>query len=227
MPGGKPRQTGPWVLCVPSGAALLCALIALVASGLCDGVLSSLGLGRTACGLWAAAAAGASTLNLPLGASGVLLNPGGTILPLAFACFLWRLQPRGRRAALRVGVAGFSVGVVLCAIPAWALETGVGWPGTVLAALCALAAARGLLRQPGEALLAASGGLAAAAALRYAAGASGLLAWPAALGGGVTFDAGVLALIGGQVLLRLPSLWRGIVRGMQRTEGGRAHDAAR
>jgi len=212
---------------MPSGAALLCALIALAVSGLCDGVLASIDLIRTPCVLWAAAAAAASALNLPLGSSGALVNPGGTLLPLCFALFLTGRQRPGLRAAVRTAAAAASVGIVLCAVPAWALEAGVGWPAILLASASAAAAARGLARRPGEALVAATAGLAVAAGLRYAAGVSGILPWPSSLGGGTTFDAGVLAVIGGQVLQRLPSLWRGMVRGVLRAEGRQAQDAAR
>ena len=134
---GRQRQTGTWVRPVPSGAAWLCALAVLVVSGLCDGVLSLLGLNRTACILWAGATVALSAVNLPLGRSAVLVNPAGTLVPFCFALFLLTCHPVRSWALARVVTGSVAVGIVLCVIPAWAAEAGIGWTASLLAAVCA------------------------------------------------------------------------------------------
>lgn len=227
MPGGgECRHCPAGDVAVPTGAALLLALMALAASGLCDGVLGTLRLTVPACLLWAGAAVATSALNLPLGPAAPLLNPGGAIVPLCFSAYLATRLPLRRASLARAICGAVAVGVVLCGIPAWNAESGAGVPGLWLAAACAAMAARGCTRHPGEALFAGCAGLALSVALRYAAGALGVLAWPASLGGGGTFDVAALALLGAQALYRLPARRRAMSRAALGAEGGRAEGSA-
>lgn len=211
---------------VPTGAALLLALMALAAAGFCDGALRTLRLSIPVCLLWAGAVVGTSALNLRLAPATPLLNPGGTIVPLCFAAFLTAQLPLRGAGLARALCGALAVGVVLCGIPAWNAESGAGVSGLWLAAACAAMAARGCTRHPGEALCAGCCGLALSVALRYAAGAVGVLAWPASLGGGGTFDVAVLSLLGAQVLHRLPARRRAVSRAALGAGGGRAEGSA-
>lgn len=192
---------------MPSGAALLGALVPLIGVGFCDGALASVGLERRSCLLWAGVAIWASMLNLNVG-RGLLLNPGGTLVPLAFAAFLWtrpwRDEPRTRSGGLvPLGLATLGAGIVLAGLGAWAEQSGVGWPAVLGAALGACVAVHGATRRPRDVLAATAAAMALCALLRYAAGAATLGPWPASLGGGATFTAGVVAMIGAQVAWRI------------------------
>jgi len=196
---------------MPSGAALLGACIALLVCGVGDGALLAVGLGRLPAILWAALALSASPLNLPTGSGAALVNPGGALIPLLFCAFLVRGLALDLAGYCRLALAATAAGLALAGIPAWAEQAGVGWPAILAGAACAALAIRGAVRQPREVLTATAAALAVSAALRYAAGTLGLAPLPPSLGGGPSFDAGVLAVLAGQVVPRLPLLWRTVI----------------
>jgi hypothetical protein len=205
---------------VPSGAATLLAACALLAAGFGEWA----GLPRGVAVAWAVVTAAASALNLPLPGGGpeaaLLWNPGGCVFPGAFAAFLLCQAPRRgapaavRRACLLAAVAG----AILAAGPAWGAQAGRAGLGAALAAAAEVAAAWLLTPDAPHALAGCAGAMAVAAVLRGLAGAVGLAGWPASLGGGETFDAGVLAALGAQALLplgaalprRLRRVWRAL-----------------
>lgn len=212
---------------MPSGASVLCALAVLVAAGLLDPPVRALGLPRAAGILWPGAIAAASVVNLRFAPAAPLLDPGGSLVPAALTAFLlWGRGTRPRTLPRLLGSA-LATGIVLCVVPALGLEAGAGWVGTAGAALGAAVASAAAARGPRESLAVGCAGMALGAALRYAAGVSGLLVAAPSLGGGTAFDAGVLALIGSQVLPRLPALGRRLLRGVPSAQGRRIPDTAR
>jgi hypothetical protein len=186
---------------VPAGASWLLAIAVGCASGCLDGALRALGLPRGVAVAWALAAAAASAINLPLPPRdpAVLWNPGGTLVPGAFAAFL---ATRGLRpaAALR---AALLAAAMLCAALGWAEAAGVGWPAALSAAAAVSAACGAAGGGPRGALAAACAALLLAAAARGVLGWAGLVPWPATLGGGAAFAAGVLGAAGSQLPGRL------------------------
>ena len=196
---------------MPSGAACLLALAVAAACGSVDGALRPAGLSRGTAAVWALAAAAGSLINLPWPPRdpAVVWNVGGTVVPAAFAAFL--LHRGGLRpvAVLRACVASAAL---LCAILGWAEPAGVGWPATAAAAAAVAAAAALGGGGPRGALAGAAAALPLSAAARAALGGWGFVPWPATLGGGAAFAAGILALIGAQAASRLAALAAGRAR---------------
>lgn len=192
---------------MPSGAALLLAGMVIMASGLADGLVGTLGVRRRILLAWSAAAVGASAINLglPPRDPAVLWNPGGTMLPAAFAAWVLVSGRLGWRRALLGSAAG---GFALTAITGWAEMAGVGWPATAAAGVAAAALSAVVARSVPGAVASAAGAAAFAAVLRGALGWIGAVPWPATLGGGTAFDAAVLAVMAAPLLARLPAVWR-------------------
>jgi hypothetical protein len=138
-----------------------------------------------------------------------LVNVGGTVAPAAFAGLLaGRLE--GWRARWRMVVVGAVCALPLATLTAWGELAVVGWPAALAAGVAAAAIAGALCRSPRESLAALSGAFALAAALWAVGAALGWVAWPAALGGGQAFDAGVVAWLTGQAAAQLAaSGWPG------------------
>ncbi len=199
---------------MPSGGSVLLALLVLLTAGFGGAWCERLGLTRTACALWAGLALAASGVNLPLPPHGaVLINPGGTVVPLAFAAFvLSRPGPRGRLWWMRLAAAVTACAVGICAVLIWGEEAGVGWPAVAGAAAVAGLFAGGIATEPRDTLAVGCAGLGAAALGWLVAARSLPVAWPPAFGGGHTFTAGVLAVVGGQLLPQLPIWWRSHLR---------------
>lgn len=187
---------------MPSGATCLLALAVAAGCGCVDGALRTVGLPRRTVAVWALAAAAASLINLPWPPRepAVLWNVGGTIVPGVFAAFLLR---RGEVRAIALGRTALVGGALLCAILGWAETAGIGWPATAAAAAAVAAVAAVGGGGPRGALAGAAAVLPVAAALRGLLGAWGAMPWPATLGGGAAFAAGILALLGAQAASRL------------------------
>lgn len=192
---------------MPSAAAVLLAICVAAGTGVLDGALAAVGLRRRVVVVWAAATMALCAVNLPLPPHrpAVLWNPAGTVMPAAFAAFL--LPRSGLRPRAFAGAA-FASGLVLCGALAWAQQAGVGWPAAAAAAALAAAVLAGAARTRSGALAAGSAGIACAACARAAAALLGVAAWPAALGGGGGFAAGLLALVAAQAAVRVPGAWR-------------------
>lgn len=183
---------------MPSGGAFLAAAAVLLASGHGQRVAGVLGTRRRVLFVWIGLTLALSAVNLPLDRGAVLLNVGGTVVPAAFTAFLLS-GPWARRARLRVVLGALLGAVPLATVTAWGEMAAVGWPATMAAGLAAAAIVGVLGRNAAERLTALAGAFALSAGVWALASASGWLAWPAALGGGPAFDAGVLAWLSGQV----------------------------
>lgn len=194
---------------------MLLALLFLLIAGFGASWCERLSLTRTACGLWAGLALLGSAVNLPLHSHGVvLINPGGTVVPLAFAAYVLSRPPRPRDRLwwMRVTAAVTACAVGVPAVLIWGEEAGVGWPAIAAAATVAGLFAGGIAIEAREALAVGCAGMAAAAACWLVAARFLPVAWPPAFGGGHTFTAGVLAVVGGQMLVQVPSWWRAHIR---------------
>ncbi len=199
---------------MPSGGSVLLAVLLLLIAGFGRPWCERLCLTPAACGLWAALALAASAVNLPLRPHGaVLINPGGTVVPLAFALYVLSRPPKpcGRLRWLRMLAAVTACAVGIPAVLIWGEEAAVGWPAVAAAAVVAGLFAGGFASEAREALGVGCAGMAAAAVCWLVAGQALPIAWPPAFGGGHTFTAGVLSVVGGQVLAQL-SGWRAWVR---------------
>ncbi len=184
---------------MPSGAALLAAVAALLAGGYGERFLRTTGLRRRVLLVWIGLAIALSAINLPLGAArAVLVNAGGTVVPAAF-CALLLAERTGWGRRLGVTLVALLAALPLATVTAWGEMAAVGWPASVAAGIATAAVAAALARDARETLAAVAGALALAAVLRWVGGAAGWTAWPAALGGESGFDAGVVALLCGQV----------------------------
>lgn len=177
---------------------MLAAAGALLAGGYGEQLARSIGIRRPVLLVWTILALGLSAINLPLARGTILVNVGGTVAPAAFAAFLTS-QVAGLSARLRVGLVALVCAVPLAAITAWGELTAIGWPAAVAAGCAAAAIAAALSRDARATLASIAAALAFSAGLWALGAARGWLAWPAALGGGASFDAGVVALLSGQV----------------------------
>ncbi len=148
------------------------------------------GLTRHALALWMLLGVALSTINLPV--AGLLVNPGGTVLPAAFGGIV--LGGTHGIAPWRVVVAAVGTAAALTLIPAWSELNGVYWQAQLVTGLVAGAIGAGLTAGVGEAVGACSLALVIADGLRLWSASAGWLPWPASLGGGGTFDAAVLAI---------------------------------
>lgn len=185
---------------------MLWSIAVLVLGGFGRRMVRSFGLTpRTACA-WCAIWASGSVLNLtlpPIPHVGwePLLNPGGTLLPLAASLWLWGGMGRLRRAtvgappdvwALLLGVLG---GVSLALAVAWEAGAGLEWPGAGLALL--LGAVFGLGRD-GVARSPAFSGAVACGCCAWTGlvlALCGWSPWPPAIGGGQDFNVGIITLL--------------------------------
>ncbi len=198
---------------MPTGASLLLAVCVLLAAGFGGRVLSALGIGRWVFGAWALCAAAASAVNLgwPAGhAPAILINPAGSLVPFGFALFL--MSPRAgavsSRTLWRAARAAGTSAVLLAAGTAYGEQMGAPGTAAALAGIGVAAAALSLAGEARVALAGAAAGLALSNVVLCAAVWAGWAPWPPSLGGGATFDAGVLAAIGTQVLDRAAAAWR-------------------
>ena len=198
---------------MPTGASLLLAACVLLAAGFGGGVSSTLGVRRRVFAAWTLCTAAASAVNLGWPNAtypAVLVNPGGCLVPLGFALFLLtsRADAGSRRTLWKVSRAAGAAAVLLAAGTAYGEQLGAPGPAAALAALAAAGAALSLASDARGALIAVAAGLVVSCALLAGLAWVGWAPWPPTLGGGVTFDAGVLAAIGTQVLNRAAAAWR-------------------
>ncbi len=197
---------------MPTGGALLVASSVLLAAGFGSRTSTGLGLGRWVCVGWAVCAAAASALNLgwPPARATVLLNPGGTLVPLALALFLLTSRPQeGRSKGLwRVGLAALATAALLVVGTAYGEQAGAPDVAAAIAGGGVALVATALGGDPRGSVTAAAAGLALSGLLLGLCAWAGWVPWPATLGGGPTFDAGVLGVIGTQVLDGIAATWR-------------------
>ena len=192
---------------------MLLAACVLLATGFGGGVSSALGVRRRILAAWALCAVAASSVNLgwPDGnAPAVLVNPGGCMVPLGFALFLLTSRAAGgaRRTFWKMARAAGTAAVLLAAGTAYGEQLGASGPAAALAGIAVAAAALSLAGDARGALAGVAAGLVLSSAVLAAAAWAGWVPWPASIGGGATFDAGVLAAIGTQVLDRAAAAWR-------------------
>jgi hypothetical protein len=193
---------------VPSGGALLVGAALCLAAGLGSRLRGDAGLRLGPAVAWCLLGAAASTLNLPAwrGAGWqVLVNPGGTLVPLALAGFLWTRAGDGWRAERGWAVAaGCLGGLALGTLGAWGLGLGLGWPDAVAAAALGVVWSWGHRGRPRAVLLSGAVALVVQAAVALGLALAGWAPWPPSVGGGAAWSAGVAALLVGALAAEAP-----------------------
>lgn len=210
MVSGRSWADFPWVRTVPTGASLLLASCVLLATGVGDRAASALGLGRVVCGAWALCAMAASAVNLGVPTGGVpvvLINPGGCLVPLGLALFLLTSGVHVRSLWRVAWVCGMTA-LLLAAGTAYGEQTGAAGATAALVGAAIAVVASSLGGDLRGALAGVAAGMALSCGLSAVAGLAGWAPWPPSLGGGSTFDAGMLGVIGTQVMARFAAAWR-------------------